>query len=426
MDVSQLTSLVLLVLLLVLAIWRKINIGLLGLAAAAALLVVSGTGTKAVFAHFPGGIFTLLVGVSLLFAHLEKSGGLSWFASKIYDSIGERTALIPWAGYVLGVAITTVGAFSTATITLLVPIIAALCRRHPRIFFISEMAAIIGANTAGLSPLNPTGQILGSVAASNGTHFNGWTVWALGTVISFITVLALQLIFSSKRLVDGDAQNASTQRGFMLMRPAASEETGIKLQPFYALCSAIGVLAFVALVIFAGADVGFASISIAVVLMLIFPGSNSGFLHKIPWNAVIVLCGLLTFIGAMEEVGTMKALEEGLLAMTHNPIILIFLMAYLTTFLANVEASTIGVISLMAPMVCTIFGDSPYLALIIAAIAAPATLSVINPIHVAGTLVVGFTDERQQNALFRRLLLITGCIVVVVPGIVAVLPSVVL
>lgn len=76
MTAVQTTSLVLLALVLVIAIWRRINIGLLALAAAFVLVLLAGVDPKVMYAKFPGDLFVLIAGVSLLFAHLERSGAV--------------------------------------------------------------------------------------------------------------------------------------------------------------------------------------------------------------------------------------------------------------------------------------------------------------------------------------------------------------
>ena len=58
-----------------------------------------------------------------------------------------------------------------------------------------------------------------------------------------------------------------------------------------------------------------------------------------------------------------------------------------------------------------------------AAVAAPATLTVMNPIHVAGTLIISYTDERDQQPLFRRLLALSVGITCVAPGLAAIVPA---
>ncbi|PIT56532.1 SLC13 family permease [Snodgrassella alvi] len=434
MNLLQVLSLVLLVVILILAVWRHVNIGLLGFSATAVLVMASAKiadssatemvlSSKEVLHHFPGAIVTLLIGVSLLFAHLEKSGGLSWFTDKVYAKMGHYTHVVPWIGYFIGFAISTAGAFSTASITLLVPVIAALGRKHPRLFFICEMAAIIGANTGALSPINPTGQVILDAAKKAQVEYNPWLVWLLGTVISILFVIALQIVFHEKRVVDADNTDKPV-KGFLLLKPIKQETCDThQLQPFYAICSTIAVLIFLLLVVFAKANVGLTALTLAVVLMLFFPKNSKDFVKKIPWNAVVVISGLLVLIGTMMQIKTMDAVEHGLLSLTSSKIALLFMLAYLTTFLSNVESSTLGVISLMIPMVFTIFGESPQISLIVMACAAPAILSVINPIHIAGTLVVSVTDEKQQETMFKRLLIIAFSTVPILPGLAMIVPA---
>lgn len=55
--------------------------------------------------------------------------------------------------------------------------------------------------------------------------------------------------------------------------------------------------------------------------------------------------------------------------------------------------------------------------LIVAAVAAPAALTVMNPVHVAGTLIVANTMEDQQSQAFGRLFAIAVGCSVIAPGI---------
>lgn len=47
----------------------------------------------------------------------------------------------------------------------------------------------------------------------------------------------------------------------------------------------------------------------------------------------------------------------------------------------------------------------------------------MNPIHVAGTLIISYTDERDQQPLFRRLLALSVGITCVAPGLAAIVPA---
>lgn len=70
--------------------------------------------------------------------------------------------------------------------------------------------------------------------------------------------------------------------------------------------------------VFAGTDVGLTAISLAVLLLLLFPEYSKNLARNISWNAVVVISGLLVFIGTMMSVHTMDALENRLLGMTTN------------------------------------------------------------------------------------------------------------
>lgn len=429
MSFAQVVSLALLLVMLVLAIWRRINIGLLGLAATFALVQVGGLRAADVLQHFPGGIFTLLVGVSLLFSHLERSGAVRWLVERIYQGMDGRAYLIPWAGFSLGAMISTAGALSTAPITLLVPMVAALSRGAPELFFVNQMAVIIGANAAGLSPLNPAGKVIAHAAGNAEVQYQAWLVWLVGILLGVAVVMVLQFVFRSRGLLSNAVvePRSATRYGFKLIHPSdAVEQQESSLQPVYALASGVAVLVFVGLVVFAGADVGLTSVLLAVLLMLLFHSPEQTFFRKVPWNAVILLCGLLTYVGAMRDVGTMKAIQVGLLSVTDHMALLLFVVGYLMALMCNIESSMMGIFGLLMPLVFSTFGQSSEVTLVVAAIVAPAVLSVVNPIHVAGTLVVGYTKSADQPAMMRRLFILTAVFALTVPGLLAIVPAMLL
>jgi putative transporter len=59
---------------------------------------------------------------------------------------------------------------------------------------------------------------------------------------------------------------------------------------------------------------------------------------------------------------------------------------------------------------------------VIAAIAAPAALMVVNPVHVAGTLVVAQVQEDKQNRTFRLLLSLAISMGVIAPLLLLIYP----
>jgi di/tricarboxylate transporter len=398
----QVLSLVLLAVVLIVAIWRRMNIGVLALAAALPILVLSGLDPKAMYAAFPGDLFALIAGVSLLFAHLERSGALAWAVEKVYAAVGDRQALLPWTGFLLAAALSTAGAFSTAPIAFLVPIVAYVGVRYPSSFYLCELAVVIGANSAGLSPLNPTGATIRAAATGAGTDTGTRAVATAG--------------------VDGGGVGHVSRGGHVSGGGHASgADAGERPYLAYMWCAGLGFIGFVLLVVFAKADVGVSAMCVVALLQIAFHPNERSILSRVPWSSILLLCGLLTYLGLMQKIGTMDSIATVLHGLGAGAA-LILVVSYMTALLCNIESSTLGVLGLMMPIVFTAFGPTPVLFWVVCAVAVPAALMVMNPIHVAGTLIIGNSALADQERLFRRLLVVAGSLAILTPGVLALIP----
>lgn len=408
MSAPQTLSLVLLLACLVLAVWRRMNIGMLALAACVPVLLASGADPDKMYENFPGDLFTLIAGVALLFAHLERSGALRSIVNGVFRIVGDRVAVLPWACFVLAAAFTSLGAFSTAPIALLVPMVAYVSVRYPRMFFLNEMGVVIGANAAGLSPLNPTGEALHKALDKSHTTYNGWGVWAISVTVAVIAMAGLQV-----------AEGLRNRRGGVPTAPGiteASVEQEEVTQPVYAIASVVGLLFFVVGVVVFHLDKGVTPMLVAVVLQFAFRPDEKALINRVPWNAILLLCGLLTYLGLVKDIGTMDAIQHGL-TKVGTPALLVLVLAYLAALLCNIESSTIGVLTLVGPLIGSSFTGNPAITLIVAAVAAPAALTVMNPVHVAGTLIVANTAPEQQSRTFARLFATSVSISAVAPAV---------
>ena len=419
LSAVQALSLVLLVVVLVVAIWRRMNIGVLALAAALPVLFLSGLDPKVMYQAFPGDLFVLIAGVSALFAHLERSGALARVVDKVYATVGDRQALLPWTGFLLAALLSTAGAFSTAPIAFLVPMVAHVGVRYRASFYLCELAVVIGANSAGLSPLNPTGATVRAAATKLHVTYSGWGLWAVSMVVAFLVVLVLQVLNA--------VQRRRGQAFELIPAPAAagdeSKASGAASAPnrAYMWSSGLGFVAFVLLVVLVKADVGVTAMCLVALLQIAFHPNERALLSRLPWSSMLLLCGLLTYLGLMQKIGTIDSIANVLHTLGAG-IALVLVLAYLTAILCNIESSTLGVLGLMTPIVYTTFGHSPLTFWVTCAVTVPAALMVMNPIHVAGTLIISNSAVEQQEALFRRLLTLAACLAVITPGLLAIIP----
>jgi di/tricarboxylate transporter len=431
-------SLILLVVVLVVAIWRRMNIGVLALAAALPVLLLSGLDPKVMYQTFPGDLFVLIAGVSALFAHLERSGALAKVVEKVYAAVGDRQALLPWTGFLLAALLSTAGAFSTAPIAFLVPMVAHVGVRYRASFYLCELAVVIGANSAGLSPLNPTGATVRAAATKLHVTYSGWGLWAVSMVVAITVVLVLQVLNASQRRRGRAFELVPAPAAAGDESPPSAAGDGIKGSGIkgsgikgsdaasapnraYMWCSGLGFVAFVLLVVVAKADVGVSAMCLVALLQIAFHPNERALLSRLPWSSMLLLCGLLTYLGLMQKIGTIDSIAKVLHGLGAG-IALVLVLAYLTAILCNIESSTLGVLGLMTPIVYTAFAHSPLTFWVTCAVTVPAALMVMNPIHVAGTLIISNSAVEQQEALFRRLLTLAVTLAVIVPGLLAIIP----
>ncbi|ESV65511.1 putative membrane protein [Mycobacteroides abscessus MAB_091912_2446] len=175
------------------------------------------------------------------------------------------------------------------------------------------------------------------------------------------------------------------------------------------------------LVVVAKTDVGVTAIALAALLQIAFRPQERSLLGRIPWPSILLLCGLLTYLGLMQKIGTIDSIAS-VLHRLGTGAVLILVLAYLTALLCNIESSTLGVLGLMMPVVFSTFTEPAQMFWVVCAVCVPAALMVMNPIHVAGTLIIGNSAVDEQDNLFRRLLALAGSLALVVPGLLSIVP----
>jgi di/tricarboxylate transporter len=195
MTTPQLISLILLVLILVGAVWKKINIGILSLLATFVLFVIVGASPEDVYSSFPANLVVLIIGVSLMFSHLELSGAIHWIINGAFRIVGEKKWLIPWVGFALGGFLSTVGVFGTGPVAILVPIIAFISVKYPGTYLINALGVIMGSIGLGMSPLNPTGATISHLADNVGVSYPEWSLWVVAVIVTAVALAALQIVF---------------------------------------------------------------------------------------------------------------------------------------------------------------------------------------------------------------------------------------
>jgi di/tricarboxylate transporter len=141
---------------------------------------------------------------------------------------------------------------------------------------------------------------------------------------------------------------------------------------------------------------------VAVVIALFSPDINKGAISKIAWPTVLLICGIVTYVGLLERIGTIDGLGKGV-AQLGTPL----LSAILILFIAPVVsafASTTGILGSLIPLAVPflLWGQVGVAGLIVA-LSVSASVVDSSPFSTSGALVVANAPQDERDKVFRQL-----------------------
>ncbi|MEV5895637.1 SLC13 family permease [Nonomuraea fuscirosea] len=160
-------------------------------------------------------------------------------------------------------------------------------------------------------------------------------------------------------------------------------------------------------------NVGYLGLTAALVLQLAFRLPLGAIVSRIPWNVVLLIGGLLTYVGLMQHLGAFKQISE-LLGVAGSPLLSLLVLCYvagITSFAASSIAVFATVMPLLPPLVAA--GVSPVGGVL--AVALASVLVDLNPLGITGGLILGAAEPSARARLFRQLLVYGLISIVVAP-----------
>ena len=175
------------------------------------------------------------------------------------------------------------------------------------------------------------------------------------------------------------------------------------------------MLAVVVLSVGFDMNVGYLGLTAAVLLQLVLRLAPGAVVAKIPWGVVLLIGGLLTYVGLMQKLGAFEEISE-LLRIEGSPSLSLLVLCYIagvTSFAASSIAVFVTTMPLLPPLVAD--GVSPVGAVL--ALALASILVDINPLGITGGLLLGAAEPSARPRLFRQLLTYGLVSIVVAPPI---------
>ncbi|CNE31560.1 dicarboxylate carrier MatC domain-containing protein [Mycobacterium tuberculosis] len=408
------------------------DLGLGALAAAFLLALAADVATDDVTGFFPADFFVLIVGVTALFAVAHLNGTLDWLLDLLLRLVRGRLVLIVLVPFVIGAVLTAVGTLPAAATAIVSPIALGFAARYRISPLIAAVLGITGIISGLLSPLAVYGVTAREMSEKQGIALPGSApvTFLLGGLATGLLVCAALLTVGTRtgaippgRITtapDGPAgEPAGSATPSAGTSPAGASPAGASPGGTATLVSTapagtqdglrarvltiVALLAVVVLSVGFDMNVGYLGITAALILQLVLRLPSGDIISRIPWNVVLLIGGLLTYVGLMQHIGAFKKISD-LLSVEGSPLLSLLVLCYIagvTSFAASSIAVFVTTMPLLPPLVAD--GVSPVGGVL--ALALASVLVDINPLGITGGLILGAAEPSARPRLFRQLLI---------------------
>jgi Na+/H+ antiporter NhaD/arsenite permease-like protein len=315
-----------------LSMFTKVNVGIVSLAFAWVVGVYfGGLPLNTVIGAFPISLFLTLVGVTLLFGMAHVNGTLERLAAHAVRLCYGNAGLIPIMFFLVALGLSTIGPGNIATAALLAPMAMAIGHQAGVPPFLMILMVGNGAQAGALSPFAPTGVIVNGVMARIGLPDVEWQTYANNMLAHLVITMIAFVVFGGWRLFT--KRTEGTDATPIVASEPFSWQHWLTVVVLAALV--LGVVVF-------KMQVGMAALTGATILSLARAADEKETIKRMPWNVVLMVCGVTVLIGVLERTQGMDLFTD-LLARVSSPGTVTGVIAFVTG-LVSVYSSTSGVV----------------------------------------------------------------------------------
>jgi di/tricarboxylate transporter len=423
-----------------------INMGTLGFVAAFLVGTLAvGMNTDDIIAGFPSDLFLTLVGVTYLFAIAQNNGTVDLMVRGALQLVRGRVAFIPWVMFGITAVLTALGALGPAAVAIIAPIALTFAKQYKINALLMGMMVIHGAQAGGFSPISIYGVTVNNIAAKAGlvnsplTLFLGSLFFNVGIgVLLFVCLGGRKLIGrtthdqaaetgdatagpspkvsrapSGTPAFSGHGTNASAAT---LVAPPNTPTSSLPRRPvsFDQVLTLIGLGALALFSLILDLDIGFVSMTVAAVLALASPKAQKGAVSQISWSTVLLIGGVLTFVGVLQEAGSVEWVGNGV-ASIGMPLLVALLLCYLGA-IVSAFASSVAILGATIPLAVPLLlaGEIGPVGVIVA-LAIASTIVDVSPFSTNGALVLANAQDVDKDKFYKQILKYSALVVAIGP-----------
>lgn len=369
-----------------------------------------GMKTKAVIGTWPVSTMFVIFSVSLFYNFALVNGTLEKTARYLLYACRRFPGLLPFAIYLAAAGIAALGAGFFTVMAFMAPITLLICEEAKMDKLVGAVAVNCGALSGANFMTSGSGIIFRGLmdeAGLSDVSFNySAVIFVTSVIFSLLLIAAFRYIPKSNRNIG---------KGVTFEKPepfTKQQKTNLRL----IILMIVLVLIFPILhIILPGnavianingkIDVGLVAIIFSVIALLLKLAPQKEVIAKIPWNTIIMICGVGMLIGVAIEAGTIDMLSTW--AGSNLPVWVVPIAFSIIGAIMSFFSSTLGVVCPalfpLVPALAAGTGINPMI--LFTCIVVGSQSSAISPFSSGGSLVLGSCPtEEERNAMFPRLL----------------------
>lgn len=391
-----------LVAIFVLGTARGVNLGALAMLATFVVgaFIVRET-PREMYTGFPVDLFVLLTGVTYLFGIAVQNGTVGWIVRTSVRVAAGRRMLIPWVVFALAAAPAMAGALGSSGVALLAPLAMRVAERCEIDRRMMGLMVVHGAAAGNFSPLNVLGALVKQALTSRGLEFSTTTLFVANLVANLLLAGVIVAIFRRQAPFQSSATTVVED----------DKRSTLKLDQ---ICTLIALAAVAVFALGFGLTIGFVAFGAAALLHVAFPRSSAGAERHVAWSVVLLVCGVVTYVAALQRYGTIAAAGNAIAGIGQPLVVALLLCA--VGAVTSAFASSAGILGAMIPLA------APFMAReaigttgLVTALALSTTLVDAAPFSTVGALVVANAATEEREHVYSGLLAWGLTMVIVAP-----------
>ena len=401
----QLFSVIVLALMFVLATWRDVNMGVLGLVAAFLFgTFVVHLQLDDVWRGFPVDLFVTLVGLTYLFGFAQNNGAIDVLVRWSLRLVGGNVALAPWIFFAMTAALISIGAlFAVGIVT---PLALGFARRHRINQFMMGLLVVHGALAGAFSPISVYGVFINGFIRDQGFEPAPWWLFAAPLLFNFLIASVVYLVLRNRS--DPEMRRALT-------RPDEVAPSRDQRLTGYQTATLAAIAVMVVLVVGFNLNIGVVSMALAAVLAIMRPADGGAALSRVSWSVVVLIAGVLTYIAVLQRAGTVEWVSSGISSVS-IPLVAALLLFYMSGWVSAL-ASSLGVISVVIALAVPFLrAGEVNVAGFVAALGISATIVDISPFSTNGAMLLANVTADSRDWFYKYMLAYASLMCVAGPG----------